>query len=202
MRRSNRDAPALSPDMASMSRPAEAAADPGRNNNVPTTISYYKTMHSPIGMLTLVAREKSVTGIFWKNDDPRRMWMSACSNDNNHPVLVKTERQLNEYFDGTRKTFSLRLELEGTEFQNKVWRAVLEIPFGETRSYGQIAKEVGNARAMRAVGAANGKNPFCIVVPSHRVVGAAGIATGGGIGLDCRRFLLALESDCLGRQAR
>jgi methylated-DNA-[protein]-cysteine S-methyltransferase len=156
---------------------------------------HYKQMESPIGVLTLVAREKSLTGIFWKNDDPRRIRLNAGSADKRHRVLDETERQLNEYFDGTRKTFSLKLELEGTEFQNKVWRAVLEIPFGETRSYGQIAEQVGNARAMRAVGAANGKNPLCIVVPSHRVVGAAGRATGSGIGLECRRFLLALESD-------
>jgi methylated-DNA-[protein]-cysteine S-methyltransferase len=165
-------------------------------------IYYYKQIKSPIGILTLVAREKSLTGVFWGNDDARRVWLSAGLADERHSVLVDAERQLNEYFDGTRKTFSLKLALMGTEFQNKVWRAVLKIPFGETRSYGQIAKQVGSARAMRAVGAANGKNSLCIVVPCHRVVGAAGIATGSGIGLDCRRFLLAHESDCLGRQAR
>ena len=157
--------------------------------------NHYKQMESPLGVLTLVASEKSLTGVFWGNDDDRRVWLSAGLADKSHPVLVDAERQLNEYFHGTRKTFDLKLELEGTEFQNKVWRAVLKIPFGETRTYGQIAKQVGNARAMRAVGSANGKNSLCIVVPCHRVVGAGGEATGAGIGLECRRFLLALESD-------
>ncbi len=163
---------------------------------------HYKKIESPIGPLTLVARAKCLTAICWERDDSGGMPSIASTEDKTHPVLVAAERQLNEYFDGRRKTFSLPLELAGTEFQNKVWRAVMTIPFGETRSYGQIAEQVGNERAMRAVGSANGKNPFSIVVPCHRVVGAAGEATGSGVGLDCRRFLLALESDCLGRPVR
>ena len=112
-----------------------------------------------------------------------------------HPVLLETERQLNAYFDGRRKTFSLVLDFAGTEFQKTVWRSLLTIPFGETRSYGEIAKQVGNARAMRAVGTANGKNPIAIVVPCHRVVGASGRPCGAGFGLDARSFLLTFESD-------
>ena len=160
---------------------------------------HYKLIGSPIGTLTLVARQKSLAGICWERDDSNGMPSIARTEDMTHPVLVEAERQLNEYFDGRRQAFSLRLEFAGTDFQKKVWRAVMTIPFGETRSYGQIAKQVGNARAMRAVGSANGKNPFSIVVPCHRVVGAAGEATGSGVGLECRRFLLALESDCLDR---
>jgi methylated-DNA-[protein]-cysteine S-methyltransferase len=138
--------------------------------------------------------------IRWGEDGLRRVRLGDYSEDRTHPVLLETERQLNEYFDGRRKAFSLKLEFAGTEFQNKVWRALLTIPFGETRTYGQIAKQVGNAGAMRAVGAANGKNPIAIVAPCHRVVGASRKPRGSGFGLDARSFLLTLESDIGGQE--
>ena len=107
-------------------------------------------------------------------------------------VLVEAERQLSEYFRGRRKTFSLRLDFAGTEFQRQVWAALLTIPFGETRSYAQIARQIGNRRT-RAVGAANGRNPIAIVAPCHRVVGATGALTGFAGGLEAKAWLLALE---------
>ncbi len=161
---------------------------------------YYKIIESPLGKLELVARDKSLTAIRWGEDRPRCIRLDGCSEDRTHPVLLETERQLNEYFDGRRKVFSLTLAFAGTEFQNKVWRALLTIPFGQTRTYGQIAKQAGNAGAMRAVGAANGKNPIAIVAPCHRVVGTSGKPRGSGFGLDARSFLLALESDISGQE--
>jgi methylated-DNA-[protein]-cysteine S-methyltransferase len=161
-------------------------------NNI---VYYYTQIESPVGKLKLVARGKCLVGILWHMDDMRPVPWSTHTEDRAHPVLVETERQLNEYFDGRRKAFSLKLEFAGTEFQNAVWRASLTIPYGETRTYGQIANQVGNARAMRAVGSANRENPIAIVVPVHRVVAAAGRPTGSGFGLDARSFLLTLESD-------
>jgi methylated-DNA-[protein]-cysteine S-methyltransferase len=110
-------------------------------------------------------------------------------------VLLETERQLTDYFAGKRTSFSLKLDFKGTEFQKKVWTALLTIPYGETRSYGQIAKQIKNPRAVRAVGAANGKNPISIVTPCHRVVGSTGQLTGFAGGLDVKARLLALEGN-------
>ncbi len=154
----------------------------------------YKSMKSPVGNLKLVASDKGLAAILWEADDPRRVRLSAETEDRTHPVLLETERQLNEYFDGRRKTFSLELDFAGTEFQKKVWHALLTIPFGETRSYRDIAKQVGNASAVRAVGAANGKNPIAIVAPCHRVIGSTGKLTGFAGGLEAKARLLALET--------
>ena len=112
--------------------------------------------------------------------------------------LRKTERQLEEYFKGERRDFDLPLHLDGTEFQKRAWRNLMEIGYGETRSYGEQARRIGNANASRAVGLANGKNPIPIVVPCHRVIGANGSLTGFGGGIDRKRWLLAHE----GRYAR
>jgi methylated-DNA-[protein]-cysteine S-methyltransferase len=117
--------------------------------------------------------------------------------DQQHPILVEAERQLSDYFAGKRTQFELPLEPRGTEFQKKVWRHLRRIPFGKTRSYGDIARTVGSPRASRAVGAACGKNPLSIVVPCHRVVGANGALTGFGGGLETKAELLALEAHAL-----
>jgi len=109
------------------------------------------------------------------------------------PVLCETARQLRLYFDGELRGFELLLEPQGTSFQQRVWQALLRVPYGETRSYGQIAEEVGAAKAVRAVGAANGSNPIPIVIPCHRVIGANRKLTGFGGGLPLKRFLLDLE---------
>jgi methylated-DNA-[protein]-cysteine S-methyltransferase len=110
---------------------------------------------------------------------------------------VEAERQLSDYFAGKRTQFELPLEPRGTEFQKKVWRHLRRIPFGKTRSYGDIARTVGSPRASRAVGAACGKNPLSIVVPCHRVVGANGALTGFGGGLETKAELLSLEAHAL-----
>lgn len=154
----------------------------------------YKFMASPIGKLKLVASDKGLVAILWENDNPRRVRLKDLVEDDHHPVLVKTERQLNEYFAGKRRDFSLDLDMRGTKFQNDVWQALLAIPFGETRTYGQLAKLLGNENATRAVGAANGRNPISIIVPCHRVIGASGKLTGFAGGLDAKAYLLDLEA--------
>ena len=113
------------------------------------------------------------------------------------PVIKEAFRQLSEYFSGKRKTFNLPLLLKGTDFQKQVWQELLKIPFGETRSYKQIAEAIGNPKAVRAVGMANNKNPLLIVVPCHRVIGANGKLVGYAVGLDKKEYLLRLEGSLL-----
>ncbi len=153
-----------------------------------------KLMASPVGKLKLVASEKGLVAILWKNDDPRRVVLDDLRDDDLHPILVETERQLNEYFEGKRQDFSIPLDIRGTPFQKSVWEALLAIPFGETRSYGQLAKQLGSPRAMRAIGGANGRNPLSIVVPCHRVIGSSGKLTGFAGGLEAKAQLLKIES--------
>jgi methylated-DNA-[protein]-cysteine S-methyltransferase len=155
----------------------------------------YKTMKSPVGTLKLVASEAGLAAVLWENDDPRRVRLKVGSQDEHHPVLVEAERQLTEYFAGKRKAFSVKLDFVGTPFQKKVWQAMLRIPFGETRSYGELAKQIGNPKAVRAVGAANGKNPISIIGPCHRVIGASGKLTGFAGGLEVKALLLRLEGE-------
>jgi methylated-DNA-[protein]-cysteine S-methyltransferase len=160
----------------------------------------YTMMKSPVGTLKLIASEEGLAAILWENDDPQRVRLNAVTEDPEHPILVQTERELREYFAGERQAFSVKLDFVGTDFQKKVWQAMVAIPFGETRSYGQLARQIGNVNAMRAVGAANGKNPISIIGPCHRVIGASGKLTGYAGGLPTNRFLLALEADNGGKQ--
>lgn len=153
-----------------------------------------KRMLSPVGRLTLVASDDGLAAILWENDRPRRVRLNIDAEENGHPVLVETERQLQEYFEGRRKQFALTLDVSGTAFQRKVWNALLTIPFGETRSYAQIARQIGNPGAARAVGAANGRNPVSIVAPCHRVIGSTGALTGFAGGLRVKARLLAFEA--------
>jgi methylated-DNA-[protein]-cysteine S-methyltransferase len=153
----------------------------------------YKLIESPVGKLKLVASDKGLVAILWEKDSPRRVRLNEPVEDKDHPVLVETERQLNEYFAGKRKAFSIALDMRGTQFQKNVWEALLAIPFGETRSYGELAKQLGNPRASRAVGAANGRNPVSIIVPCHRVIGSSGKLTGFAGGLGTKAHLLGLE---------
>jgi methylated-DNA-[protein]-cysteine S-methyltransferase len=159
----------------------------------------FKTIQSPVGELKLIASDKGLSAILWANDNPRRVRLSPLTEENDHPILLETEEQLKEYFAGKRKSFSVKLDFVGTEFQKKVWEALLRIPFGETRNYGRIAREMGNPNAMRAVGAANGKNPISIIAPCHRVIGASGELTGFAGGLDTKAMLLSLEGSRYGQ---
>jgi methylated-DNA-[protein]-cysteine S-methyltransferase len=156
-----------------------------------------KWIDSPVGRLKLVATDEGLAAILWAKDRPSRVRLEIEAEEPRHPVIAEAERQLDEYFAGRRKAFALTLDLAGTAFQRKVWTALLTIPFGETRSYGQIAKQIGKPRASRAVGAANGRNPVSIVAPCHRVIGSTGELTGFAGGLDTKAFLLALEGASL-----
>ena len=160
----------------------------------PTPKAYVsKTLRSPVGVLTLIASNEGLAAILWENDKPRRVPLKVLAEDCTHPILVETERQLREYFAGRRKVFDLTLDPSGTEFQKKVWGALLAIPYGETRTYAEIARQIGHPTAVRAVGAANGRNPLSIVAPCHRVIGSSGALTGFAGGLDVKAQLLRLE---------
>ena len=155
----------------------------------------YNVMNSPVGRLTLIANNSALVAIFWQNDESNtRIRLAAASPNKKHRVLMETERQLAEYFNGQRRIFDLTMDPGGTEFQRKVWLALRRIPFGETTSYLHVAKAIGSPSASRAVGAAIGKNPLSIVVPCHRVIGSDGKLTGFAGGLETKAELLALES--------
>jgi len=153
----------------------------------------YKTIDSPVGKLKLIASDEGLVAVLWENDNPRRVRLSESFENECHPNLVEAERQLSEYFAGRRNNFSVPLDMRGTRFQKDVWEELLTIPFGETRSYGQLAKHLGNPRAARAVGAATGRNPLSIIVPCHRVIGSDGQLTGFAGGLSAKTHLLKLE---------
>jgi methylated-DNA-[protein]-cysteine S-methyltransferase len=146
-----------------------------------------------VGLLTLAATDDGLAAILWENDRPGRVKLNIQAEDARHSILVETKRQLQEYFNGQRTTFALTLDLAGTAFQRAVWSALLTIPFGQTRTYGQIARQIGHPGAVRAVGAANGRNPVSIVAPCHRVIGSTGRLTGFAGGLEAKARLLALE---------
>jgi methylated-DNA-[protein]-cysteine S-methyltransferase len=161
-----------------------------------TTTGYvYTRMDSPVGTLRLVASDKGLAEISFER--PRRGRSLGDVENPRHPVLVETARQLREYFAGRRRSFDLALDVAGTPFQRAVWTALLTIPFGETRTYGELARQVGRPSAARAVGAANGQNPVAIVAPCHRVIGAGGALTGFAGGLDAKARLLRLEGALL-----
>lgn len=162
----------------------------------------FTTMASPVGELKLVANGSRLAAILWENDPPQRVRLGPMSASADNPILMRAVHQLQEYFAGTRKQFDLELEFAGSEFQKKVWQALLTIPFGETRSYSQIARQIGNPSAVRAVGAANGRNPLSIVAPCHRVIGASGKLTGFAGGLEAKELLLALEGGRQGETGR
>jgi methylated-DNA-[protein]-cysteine S-methyltransferase len=159
-----------------------------------TTLKYVsRRIDSPVGRITLVATSKGIAAVLWQGDRPHRVPVTLDVEDDGNPLLLETERQLGEYFAGHRRQFSVPLDVVGTAFQRRVWEALRTIPFGETRSYGQIAAQIGHPEAVRAVGAANGRNPVSIITPCHRVIGATGKLTGFAGGLDVKARLLELE---------
>ena len=151
---------------------------------------HYRTIESPIGLLTLAGHGSALTNLRMVDQtyEPSRTDWSADPGAFNDAV-----DQLGAYFAGELTDFDIELDMRGTEFQQRVWKALLTIPYGDTRSYGEIAEQIGAPGAARAVGLANGHNPIAIVVPCHRVIGASGSLTGYGGGLDRKRILLELE---------
>lgn len=153
----------------------------------PETYLFNGLYQSPLGLLTITSDGDFITSVlFPKNESPLLV-------ENTNGVIAACIAQLDEYFQGSRKVFNLPLNSGGTEFQRKVWDKVYEIPFGETKSYGDIANSLGDSKLSRAVGLANGANPIPIIIPCHRVVGSNGTLTGYAGGLDRKRWLLNHE---------
>ena len=152
----------------------------------------WEDMVSPLGLLTVLASDNGVHAIAFESDQTEQA-KTNLPRAVNHPIIDTAVEQLAMYFDGKLKIFDLPLNLRGTDFQKRVWKLLLEIPFGETRTYGDIALALGNTGASQAVGAANGKNPVAIVVPCHRVIGASGHLTGYAGGMEKKKFLLTHE---------
>ncbi|QZH60269.1 methylated-DNA--[protein]-cysteine S-methyltransferase [Mycolicibacterium farcinogenes] len=150
----------------------------------------YHTMDSPVGLLTLAGRDGKLMHLRMVDQtyEPSREGWEA-----DDTAFGEAVEQLSEYFVGERTEFDLELDMVGTQFQRRVWQALQAIPYGETCSYGEIARQIGSPSAFRAVGLANGHNPIGIIVPCHRVIGANGSLTGYGGGLDRKRALLELE---------
>ena len=152
---------------------------------------------SPVGPLTVVASDAGLRAVLWPADgaggDRARVPLPGTVENDDHPVLVAARRQLTEYFAGERTEFDLPLDPVGTPFQQSAWTALRTIPFGETITYGEQARRMGDDRKARAVGAANGKNPLSIIVPCHRVVGSDGSLTGFAGGVETKAWLLAHE---------
>jgi methylated-DNA-[protein]-cysteine S-methyltransferase len=160
---------------------------------------YYAQLATPLGRLLFTATGEALTGIFF--EDQRYAPALPAGAVEGSPLLRDAAAQLSEYFSGARREFSLPLAPSGTEFQRAVWRELARIPFGETRSYGALAARLGAPRAARAVGAANGQNPFTIVLPCHRVLGASGALTGYAGGEHRKRWLLDHERATSGARA-
>lgn len=156
-----------------------------------TTTLHYRIVDSPVGPLTLAGTGSALMHLRMvdqTHEPDRSSWLTA-----DHQAFPEAVEQLAAYFAGELTEFDVQLKLVGTEFQRKVWKALRTIPYGETRSYGEIAEQIGSPGASRAVGMANGRNPIGIIIPCHRVIGATGGLTGYGGGVDRKRTLLALE---------
>lgn len=153
----------------------------------------YRFVESPFGRAMVAGDGDCLRWLaFTRGRQKARSWR-AWTEDDRDPLLAEAARQLGVYFAGERKSFDLPLEPRGTEFQRRVWKQLLSIPYGETVSYSELARQLGRPEAFRAVGAANGQNPISIIIPCHRVVGKSGDLTGYGGGLHVKRSLLELE---------
>ncbi|MCI5107739.1 MAG: methylated-DNA--[protein]-cysteine S-methyltransferase [Pseudomonadales bacterium] len=156
---------------------------------------YYQYMETPIGKLLLAGDGDKLTLLGFPGGSMARRHEPDWKQD--PAPFAEVRQQLEQYFAGQRQQFDLPLAPAGTEFQQRVWSALQEIPFGETWSYGELARHIGKPKASRAVGAANGLNPIPVIIPCHRVIGASGKLTGFGGGLETKRYLLDLESATL-----
>lgn len=157
-------------------------------------MTLYTQIESPIGPLTLTSNGKALTAIWFATPKHEGMLKNLSHWRRDYAHFAEATQQLGEYFAGKRQSFTLAMAPEGTAFQQQVWMALREIPYGETISYGALARSIGNEKAVRAVGLANGRNPLAPIVPCHRVIGADGSMTGYAGGLDRKRWLLALEA--------
>lgn len=166
---------------------------------------YRKQIQSPIGTICLEADEEALVSLYILESEVAGRWerpeekakitelLGQTENGMSTEILEKAEAQLGEYFLGQRSEFDIPVKEKGTEFQRRVWSALRKIPYGETRTYGEVAQMIGNPKACRAVGGANNRNPIMILTPCHRVIGADGSLVGFGGGLDVKRYLLELE---------
>ncbi len=161
---------------------------------------FHVQVPSPLGPIRCVADQDALVSVSLPAQEPGED-PSTTEDGANHQVLRQAARELAAYFGGALTVFTVPLRMGGTEFQRAVWSALLQIPFGETRSYSDLAVHIGRPKAVRAVGAANGKNPLGIIVPCHRVIGADGTLTGYAGGLDSKRWLLRHEGASFGRGA-
>ncbi|MGY2574590.1 methylated-DNA--[protein]-cysteine S-methyltransferase [Vibrio sp. C8] len=154
-------------------------------------MNYYTYYQSPHGQMTIQANDIGLLGAWFEIQTTQPQELGAHSDD--HAILNQAKIQLEEYFSGSRTQFDLPLAAKGTDFQQLVWQALCKIPYGETWSYQQLADEIGNPKAVRAVGLANGKNPISVIVPCHRVIGKNGKLTGYAGGVETKEKLLQLE---------
>lgn len=167
------------------------------------TAIYHTTLDTTLGDLLIASSERGLVRIIFPSEgeqDSFSTLLDEFADSDLHESREHNEsacRQLTEYFEETRTAFDLPLDLRGTDFQKAVWEAVSRVPYGQTRTYGQIAEDIGNPGSIRAVGAANGANPIPIVVPCHRIIGADGSLTGYGGGIEIKRKLLVLEKNLL-----
>ena len=155
-------------------------------------MKYIKYVETKLGKIGIVEENSKIVKVIINNGNNRNS-KDKNVEEKDTKLLLEAKKQLEEYFEGKRKVFDLPLEQKGTEFQKKVWNALKEIPYGETRTYKEVAKMLGNEKASRAVGMANNKNNIPIIVPCHRVIGSNGKLVGYALGLDMKKYLLDLE---------
>ena len=148
---------------------------------------YKKVMNSPVGKIEIVEENEKIIELNIYNEKKNNII------EKDTKLLLETQKQLKEYFEGKRTKFEIPLNPKGTEFMKKVWKELLNIPYGEVRTYKEIAEKIGNSKASRAVGMANNKNPIPIIIPCHRVIGSNNKLVGYALGLDMKQYLLDLE---------
>ena len=152
---------------------------------------YKKVMNSPVGKIEIIEENEKLIELNIYNEEKNEQKNKITEKDTR--LLLEVEKQLREYFEGKRIKFEISLNPKGTEFMKKVWKELLNIPYGETRTYKEIAEKIGNSKASRAVGMANNKNPIPIIIPCHRVIGSNNKLVGYALGLDMKQYLLDLE---------
>lgn len=179
-------------------RPDVVAGRAARTDDRPAGL-IGRTIASPVGALTLVSSSVGLVAVLWADDRPGRVPLGAAPNDESNEHIESAETQLADYFAGRLRRFEMSLDLRGTDFQRAVWAELALIPFGATRTYGDIAAILAKPTASRAVGAAVGRNPISIIIPCHRIIGAGGALTGFAGGIEVKRRLLALEGMDSGR---